>query len=169
MVFWSQSKLAKIIWSIHLTQLSFTTRRYTLLGWTRSKYGLAFWSGSCSGGQLCFYQWSERQGSGVCRLLQQDNGKAVQMDISREGTYYLKLGLFKPGCTRAGKHCEKVNEVVLNDVETPKVEMDELWRLLEKTLPRKDEFEDNGTWIWISMQQNPGWCFLMLLANDLRK
>ena len=22
------------------------------------------------------------------------------MDISREGTYYLKLGLFKPGCTR---------------------------------------------------------------------
>jgi hypothetical protein len=21
------------------------------------------------------------------------------MDISREGTYYLKLGLFKPGCT----------------------------------------------------------------------
>jgi hypothetical protein len=22
------------------------------------------------------------------------------MDISREGTYYLKLGLFKPGCNR---------------------------------------------------------------------
>ena len=29
--------------------------------------------------------------------------------------------------SRAADHCEKVNEVVLSDVETPKVEMDELW------------------------------------------
>jgi RecJ-like exonuclease len=34
--------------------------------------------------------------------------------------------------SRAGIHCEKVNEVVLNDVETPKVEMDELWTFVEK-------------------------------------
>jgi transposase-like protein len=29
--------------------------------------------------------------------------------------------------SKAADHCEKVNEVVLKDVETPKVEMDELW------------------------------------------
>lgn len=34
--------------------------------------------------------------------------------------------------SRAGMHCEKVNEVVLNDVETPKVEMDELWTFVGK-------------------------------------
>lgn len=34
--------------------------------------------------------------------------------------------------SRAGKHCEKVNKVVLNDVETPKVEMDELWTFVGK-------------------------------------
>jgi hypothetical protein len=34
--------------------------------------------------------------------------------------------------SRAGMHCEKVNKVVLNDVETPKVEMDELWTFVGK-------------------------------------
>jgi transposase-like protein len=34
--------------------------------------------------------------------------------------------------SKAGMHCEKVNKVVLNDVETPKVEMDELWTFVEK-------------------------------------
>lgn len=34
--------------------------------------------------------------------------------------------------TRAGMHCEKVNEAVLNDIETPKVEMDELWTFMRK-------------------------------------
>ena len=34
--------------------------------------------------------------------------------------------------SRAGKHCEKVNEVVLKDVETPKVEMDEAWTFVGK-------------------------------------
>jgi len=34
--------------------------------------------------------------------------------------------------SRAGMHCEKVNEVVLKSVETPKVEMDELWTFVEK-------------------------------------
>ncbi len=34
--------------------------------------------------------------------------------------------------SRAGIHCEKVNEIVLNDVETPKVEMDELWTFVGK-------------------------------------
>ena len=36
--------------------------------------------------------------------------------------------------SRAGMHCEKVDEVVLNDVETPKVEMDELWTFVEKNV-----------------------------------
>ena len=34
--------------------------------------------------------------------------------------------------SRAGEHCERVNEVVLKDIETPKVEMDELWTFVEK-------------------------------------
>ena len=33
-------------------------------------------------------------------VLQPDNGKAIQMDILGESTYCLKLGLFKPRCTR---------------------------------------------------------------------
>jgi uncharacterized protein YjcR len=39
--------------------------------------------------------------------------------------------------SRAGIHCEKVNEVVLNDVETPKVEMDELWTFVEKNVAQE--------------------------------
>lgn len=40
--------------------------------------------------------------------------------------------------SRAGMHCEKVNEVVLNDIETPKVEMDELWTFVgKKRCPEK--------------------------------
>jgi len=41
--------------------------------------------------------------------------------------------------SRAGDHCKKVDEIVLKNVETPKVEMDEAWtfvgkkRYLEKT------------------------------------
>ena len=34
--------------------------------------------------------------------------------------------------SRAADHCEKVNKVVLKDVETPKVEMDELWTFVGK-------------------------------------
>jgi len=60
--------------------------------------------------------------------------------------------------SKAAKHSEKVNEVVLKDVETPKVEMDEAF-CGKKTLPRKDEYEDKGTWIWISMAAN---CRLVL-------
>jgi len=39
--------------------------------------------------------------------------------------------------SRALDHCEKVNEVVLKDVDTPKVEMDELWTFVgEKECPK---------------------------------
>jgi uncharacterized protein YjcR len=39
--------------------------------------------------------------------------------------------------SRASDHCEKVNEVVLKDVETQKVEMDELWTIVgEKECPK---------------------------------
>lgn len=34
--------------------------------------------------------------------------------------------------SRGAKHSKKVNEVVLKDVETPKVEMDELWTFVGK-------------------------------------
>jgi len=40
--------------------------------------------------------------------------------------------------SRAADHCEKVNEVVLKEVETPKVEMDELWTFVgEKKCQKK--------------------------------
>ena len=39
--------------------------------------------------------------------------------------------------SRAGMHCEKVNKVVLNDVETPKVEMDELGTFVEKNVAQE--------------------------------
>jgi len=39
--------------------------------------------------------------------------------------------------SKASDHCEKVNEVVLKDVETSKVEMDELWTFVgEKEYPK---------------------------------
>jgi transposase-like protein len=34
--------------------------------------------------------------------------------------------------SRAGDHCEKVNDVILKDVESQKVEMDELWTFVGK-------------------------------------
>ncbi len=39
--------------------------------------------------------------------------------------------------SKASDHCEKVNEVILRDVETSKVEMDELWTFVgEKEYPK---------------------------------
>jgi transposase-like protein len=39
--------------------------------------------------------------------------------------------------SKASDHCEKVNKVILRDVETPKVEMDELWTFVgEKECPK---------------------------------
>jgi len=47
--------------------------------------------------------------------------------------------------SRAGMHCEKVNKVVLNDVETPKVEMDELWTFVgKKRCPGKMNSKTTG-------------------------
>jgi hypothetical protein len=47
--------------------------------------------------------------------------------------------------SRAGIHCEKVNEVVLNNVETPKVEMDELWTFVgKKRCPGKMNSKTTG-------------------------
>ena len=38
--------------------------------------------------------------------------------------------------SRASNHCGKVNRVVLKDIETPKIEMDELWTIVgEKECP----------------------------------
>ena len=34
--------------------------------------------------------------------------------------------------SRASDHCEKVSEVILKDVDAPKVEMDELWTFVGK-------------------------------------
>lgn len=42
--------------------------------------------------------------------------------------------------SKASDHCEKVSEVVLKDVKTSKVEMDELWDIVgEKEYPKKEE------------------------------
>jgi uncharacterized protein YjcR len=39
--------------------------------------------------------------------------------------------------SKASDHCEKVNEIILKDVETSKVEMDELWTFVgEKEYPK---------------------------------
>jgi transposase-like protein len=39
--------------------------------------------------------------------------------------------------SKASDHCEKVNKVILRDIETPKVEMDELWTFVgEKECPK---------------------------------
>jgi hypothetical protein len=39
--------------------------------------------------------------------------------------------------SKASDHCEKVNNVILNDLETSKVEMDELWTFVgEKECPK---------------------------------
>jgi transposase-like protein len=39
--------------------------------------------------------------------------------------------------SRASGHCEEVNKVILRDVETPKLEMDELWTFVgEKECPK---------------------------------
>ena len=39
--------------------------------------------------------------------------------------------------SRASDHCDEVNKVILRDVETPKVEMDELWTFVgEKECPK---------------------------------
>lgn len=38
--------------------------------------------------------------------------------------------------SKASDHCRKVNQVILKDIETPKVEMDELWTIVgEKEFP----------------------------------
>lgn len=48
--------------------------------------------------------------------------------------------------SKASGHCEKVNEVILKDVETSKVEMDELWTFVGgKRVPNDDEYDDEGT------------------------
>ena len=48
-----------------------------------------------------------------------------------------KPSTVKSWISKASDHCEKVNEVVLKDVETSKVEMDELWTFVgEKEYPK---------------------------------
>ena len=47
--------------------------------------------------------------------------------------------------SRAGIHCEKVNNVVLDNVETPKVEMDELGTFMgKKRCPGKMNSKTTG-------------------------
>jgi transposase-like protein len=41
-----------------------------------------------------------------------------------------KPSTVKRWISMASYHCEKVNEVILKDVDTPKVEMDELWTIV---------------------------------------
>ncbi|MCJ7443138.1 MAG: hypothetical protein MUO26_01165 [Methanotrichaceae archaeon] len=54
--------------------------------------------------------------------------------------------------SKAIDHCEKVNEVVLKDVETPKIEM---VKLRTPSMGKKSiqdcEYDNEGTWIWLSM------------------
>jgi transposase-like protein len=47
--------------------------------------------------------------------------------------------------SKASSHCEKVNETVLKNVETPKVEMDELWTIVgEKEFPETVNMATKG-------------------------
>ena len=47
--------------------------------------------------------------------------------------------------SRASDHCEEVNKVILRDVETAKVEMDELWTFVgEKECPKTKSMTTKG-------------------------
>jgi transposase len=37
---------------------------------------------------------------------------------------------------RASEQCDKVNESMIKNVEVPKIEMDELWVIIQKNIPK---------------------------------
>ena len=51
---------------------------------------------------------------------------------------------------RAAKQCEKVNEDLMKDLNVSKVEMDELWVIVEKKVAPRTKVEDDGAWMWVS-------------------
>jgi len=74
--------------------------------------------------------------------------------MSIRGTAYVlksKPPIARSWIARASDHCEKVNKVILKGVETPKAEMDELWTIVGEKSAIDSEYDDEGTWIWISM------------------
>lgn len=80
--------------------------------------------------------------------LRTSNDKVVQaLEMSMSGMSLRKIGVIlkvKPDTvskwiSRAAEHSQKVDEVVMKDIVTEKVEMDELWTFVEKNNCRKTE------------------------------
>jgi transposase-like protein len=72
--------------------------------------------------------------------------------------------------SKTANHCEKVNDVVLRNVEAQKVEMDELWTFVgKKHCPGKMNMKTTALGSGQAWLRNPGWCFLIKSENDLRR
>jgi len=61
--------------------------------------------------------------------------------------------------TRAAEQYDKVNDNMMKDLNTPKIEMDELWIIIKKIVSRMKDYEDDGPWMWVAFV--PG-CQLIL-------
>jgi len=63
----------------------------------------------------------------------------------------VKLDTVRGWLSKAADHSKEVNKVLLKDLNVSRVELDELWTFVKKkTVPRMEEYEDDGTWVWLS-------------------
>ena len=91
-------------------------------------------------GHTCGYTFCDRTNTPFYDLRTDEEKVKMALKMAMRGMSVLGIAEIlevKPSTastwvSRAGMHCEKVNEVILNDVETPKVEMDELWTFVGK-------------------------------------
>jgi Transposase and inactivated derivatives len=76
----------------------------------------------------------------------------------------VKLDTVRRWLAKAAKHSDEVNCVLLKDLNVSKVELDELWTFVKKkTVPRMEEYEDDGTWIWLSFAPE----YRMVIAHSI--
>ena len=64
----------------------------------------------------------------------------------------MRITSFFVRLARAANQSQEVNEVLLRELDISKVDLDELLDYRgKKVAPRSNNYEDDGTWIWVSL------------------
>jgi IS1 family transposase len=69
--------------------------------------------------------------------------------------------------SRAAGQCDRVNEAKMKNLDLPKIEMDEMWVIIQKKVPRMKNYEDDGPWMWVAFA--PGCRLIIAFVIGPRK
>jgi hypothetical protein len=74
-------------------------------------------------------------------------------EMSNEATaevFKIQPATLKRWLAIAAKQCDKVNATLMKDLNVQRIQIDDMWVIVKKIVPRMEAYEDYGPWMRIA-------------------